>query len=200
MFPSALYNDADMEWNDRFMALFREAVERYLLSPHIPADRFYLPEEQQFLGTIGYQPAEMHGYVVEYAEKGAPSPSTALLIAAVRRSYFLNSMRGISGNAKPITAADLPAETEEFQEIPYLPRIIRKAEAKLYGTLAADIMYGDEKDREFLRTHGDFHLADFLQLAASVRSDRQRLVSAVLNAMRTHGSAQPAPGQETHNA
>ena len=94
-------------------------------------------------------------------------------------------MRGMSGNARPITAADLPAETEEFQEIPYLPRIIRKAEAKLFGTLAPDIMYGDEKDREVLRTHGNFHLADFLQLAAAARSDRQRLVSAVLNAMRS---------------
>lgn len=186
----------DMEWNDRFMALFREAVERYLLNPQIPAERFYLPEEQGFLSTIGYQPAEMHGYVREYAEKGAPSPSTALLIAAVRRHYFLNAMRGISGNAKPISSADLPPETDEFQEIPYLPRIIRKAEAKLYGTLAADIMYGDEKDREFLRTHGDFHLADFLQLAAAARSDRQKLVSAVLNAMRSHHDSLPGATPE----
>ncbi len=187
-----------MEWNDRFMSLFREAVERYLLNPQTPAERFYLPEEQDFLKTIGYQPAEMHGYVREYAEKGAPSPSTTLLIAAVRRHYFLNAMRGISGNAKPITAKDLPAETDEFQEIAYLPRIIRKAEAKLYGILAPDIMYGDEKDREFLRTHGNFHLADFLQLAAAARSDRQKLVSAVLNAMRSQGT--PLPGTSAESA
>lgn len=186
-----------MEWNDRFMTLFREAVERYLLNPQTPADRFYLPEEQDFLKTIGYQPAEMHGYVREYAEKGAPSPSTALLIAAVRRHYFLNSMRGFSGNAKPITAADLPAETDEFQEIAYLPRIIRKAEAKLFGILAPDIMYGDEKDRNFLRTHGGFHLADFLQLAAAARSDRQRLVSAVLNAMRNQDDQASATTPES---
>ncbi len=185
-----------MEWNDRFMTLFREAVERYLLNPQATAERFYLPEEQDFLKSIGYQPAEMHGYVREFAEKGAPSPSTALLIAAVRRNYFLNAMRGISGNAKPIKAADLPAETEEFQEIAYLPRIIRKAEAKLYGILAPEIMYGDEKDREFLRTHGGFHLADFLQLAAMARSDRQKLVSAVLNAMRSHGDAIPGSAAE----
>lgn len=183
-----------MEWNDRFMTLFREAVERYLLNPQITAERFYMPEEQEFLKSIGYQPAEMHGYVREYAEKGAPSPSTALIIASVRRHYFLNAMRGISGNAKPITAKDLPAETDEFQGIAYLPRIIRKAEAKLYGILAPGIMYGDEKDREFLRTHGNFHLADFLQLAASARSDRQKLVSAVLNAMRNQGVT--IPGEE----
>ncbi len=188
---------ARMEWNDRFMNLFREAVERFLLNPQTPAERFYLPEEQDFLKTFGYQPAEMHGYVREYAEKGAPSPSTALLIAAVRRSYFLNAMRGMSGNAKPITAADLPAETDEFQEIAYLPRIIRKAEAKLFGILDSGLMYGDEKDREFLRTHGGFHLADFLQLAASARSDRQRLVSAVLNAMRSQGAQVPGSQPES---
>lgn len=189
-----------MEWNDRFMSLFREAVERYLLNPQTPAERFYLPEEQDFLKTIGYQPAEMHGYVREYAEKGAPSPSTTLLIAAVRRHYFLNAMRGISGNPKLIKASDLPAETEEFQEIPYLPRIIRKAEAKLYGILSPDIMYGDEKDREFLRTHGNFHLADFLQLTAAARSDRQKLVSAVLNAMRNQSEqSQDSPTETSAN-
>ena len=107
-------------------------------------------------------------------------------------------MRGISGNAKPITAKDLPAETDEFQEIAYLPRIIRKAEAKLYGILAPEIMYGDEKDREFLRSHGNFHLADFLQLAAAARSDRQKLVSAVLNAMRSQGT--PLPGTSAESA
>ncbi len=186
-----------MEWNDRFMTLFREAAERYLLNPQTPAERFYLPEEQDFLKSIGYKPAEMHGYIREYSEKGAPSPSTALLIAAVRRNYFLNAMRGISGNAKPIKAADLPAETDEFQEITYLPRIIRKAEAKLYGILAPEIMYGDEKDREFLRTHGGFHLADFLQLAAAARCDRQKMVSAVLNAMRAHEGTIPGSTQET---
>ena len=52
-------------------------------------------------------------------------------------------------------------------------------------------MYGDEKDREFLRTHGNFHLADFLQLAAAARSDRQRLVIAVLNALRNNNESQP---------
>lgn len=188
---------AGMEWNDRFMTLFREAVERYLLNPQTPAERFYLPEEQEFLKSIGYHPAEMHGYVREYAEKGAPSPSTALLIAAVRRGYFLNAMRGKSGTAKLITAADLPPETDDFQEIAYLPRIIRKAEAKLFGILDPNLMYGDEKDRVFLSTPGGFHLADFLQLAAAARSDRQRLVSAVLNAMRSQGAPMPGGGLDS---
>lgn len=185
-----------MEWNDHFMSLFREAAERYISSPQSAPERFYLPEEQVFLKSIGYQPAEMHGYVREYVTKGAPTPSTALLIASVRRSFFLTAQRGMSGNAKPLRAGDLPAENEEFQEIAYLPRIIRKAEAKLFGILDSDLMYGDEKDLEFLKTHGNIHPADFLQMAASARSDRQKLVAAVLNAMRNNGEVLPGSAPE----
>lgn len=181
-----------MEWNDRFMTLFRDGVERYLQNPRTPADRFFLPEEAEFLASIGYREAEMHGYLQEYAQQGAPSPSTALLIAAMRRSYFVVSQRGISGNAAPVTAKDLPAEGDDFQEIPYLPRIIAKAAAKMYGTLDPTIMYGDEKDRRFLKEHGDIHPADFLYWTWMNRGDRQKMVSAVLNAIRAAAPELPA--------
>lgn len=178
-----------MEWNDRFMSLFRDAVERYHQNSRMPAGSFFLPEELEFLHSIGYSAEEMHAYVQDYAMLGEPSPTTALLIAAMRRSYFIISQRGISGNQTPVRAGDLPAETDDFQEIPYLPRIIRKAEAKMYGTLDSSIMYGDAKDRAFLREHGNIPPADFLYWAWIFRGDRQKMVTAVLNAIR---SAAPA--------
>lgn len=187
-----------MEWNDRFLSLFRDGVERYHQNSRLSAESFFLPEELEFLETIGYQAEEMRGYIQDYAVLGEPTPSTALMIAAMRRSYFIISQRGISGNTNPVRAQDLPAETEEFQEIPYLPRIIRKAEAKMYGTLDPGIMYGDEKDRRFLKEHGDIHLADFLYWAWIFRGDRQKMVTAVLNAIRAAAPAaavapQPEP-------
>ncbi len=191
-----------MEWNDRFMTLFRDAVERYLLHPQTVAERFFLPEELEFLTGIGSGAAEMYAYVREYATLGEPSPSTALLIAAARRSFFMTQLRGISG-AQPIRARDLPAESEAFQEIPYLPHIIRKATAKLHGTLDPAIMYYNEKDRQFLREHGNIPPADFLYLTWSARGDNQKIVMHVLNAMRgktpqaeegaTKPAAAPAP-------
>lgn len=184
MQQGALYTPR-MEWNDSFMNLFRNAVERYHERPQTSIDRFFLPEEVKFLADMGYQPAEMHAYVQEYALKGDPSPSTILLIAAARRSFFLTQLRGISGNARPVRAIDLPADTEDFQEIPYLPRIISKATAKLFGTLDPEIMYYDEKDRKFLREHGNIHPADFLYLTWNAHGDKQKMVSAVLNAIRT---------------
>ena len=185
-----------MEWNDRFMTLFRDAVERYHRNSRTPADRFFLPEEAEFLESIGYQAEEMHGYVQDYAVMGEPSPSTTLLIAAMRRSYFIVSQRGISGNTSPVRAQDLPAETDDFQEIPYLPRIIRKAEAKMYGTLDPAIMYADAKDREFLKSHGNIHPADFLYWAWMFRGDKQKMVTAVLNAIRSAAAPETAPAAE----
>lgn len=188
------YYTGVMEWNDRFMMLFREAVERYLLNSRTPIDRFFLPEESDFLASIGYKPAEMHAVIQDYAMLGEPSPSAALLIASTRRSFFLTAQRGISGNAAPVTAKDLPAETEEFQEIAYLPRIIRKAEAKLFGTLDTGIMYPDARDRQFLRENGNIHPNDFLQLVWSTRCDRQKIITAVLNAIQQQaGDQSPAP-------
>ncbi len=173
-----------MEWNDRFMTLFQDAVDRYHMNPQTLAERFFLPEELEFLASIGSHGAEMHRYVQEYATKGEPSPSTALMIAATRRSFFMTQQRGMSGNAQPVRARDLPSENEEFQEIAYLPRIISKATAKLYGTLDPSVMYYCEKDRQFLREHGNIPPADFLYLTWAARGDKQKIVLHVLNAIR----------------
>lgn len=194
-----------MEWNDNFMSMLHAAVERYHERPQTAADRFFLPDELKLLADIGYAPEEMHGYVQDYATLGDPSPGTILLIAAARRSFFLTSQRGISGNAKPVKANDLPAETDDYQGIPYLPRIIRKAEAKLFGTLDASLMYYCAKDRRFLREHGNIHPADFLYLTWNAHGDKQKMVTAVLNAMRANASApaespQPATPQPTPSA
>ncbi len=173
-----------MEWNDRFMTLFKDAVERYHLHPQTQVERFFLPDELEFLASIGSGAAEMHSYVQEYATQGEPSPSTALLIAAARRAFFMTQQRGMSGNAQPVRARDLPSENEEFQEIAYLPRIISKATAKLYGTLDPNVMYYCAKDRQFLREHGNIPPADFLYLTWSARGDKQKIVMHVLNAIR----------------
>ncbi len=178
-----------MEWNDRFMMLFKDAVERYHLHPQTVTERFFLPDELEFLASIGSSGAEMRAYVQEYATLGEPSPSTVLLIAAARRAYFITQQRGISG-AQPVRAKDLPSENEEFQEIAYLPRMISKATAKLHGTLDTALMYYCEKDRRFLREHGNIPPADFLYLTWSARGDKQKIVMHVLNAMRDKA---PAP-------
>ena len=125
----------------------------------------------------------MFDYVKDYATLGDPSPNTILLIAAARRSFFVNNQRSISGNAQPVTDEDLPSETDDFQGIAYLPRIMRKAEAKLHGTLGAGLMFYCAKDRAFLREI-DIHATDFLQLVLNAHGDRQKVVTAVISALK----------------
>ena len=180
-----------MEWNDRFMQMFTAAVYRFHEQAQVVADHFFLPEEQALLGEIGYTPHEMLDYVRDYATSGEPTPSTVLLIAAARRAFFVRVQRGMAGGTL-LKEADIPRETEEYQDIAYLPRIIRKAEAKLYGTLPRSVMYYCEKDRAFLRAHGSIHPADFLYEVWNAKGDKQKVVSYVLRVMKESGVQLPA--------
>lgn len=166
------------------MQLFTEAVYRYHEQTRPTVENFFLPDEEEFLTSIGYTPHEMFDYVQEYATQGVPTPGTVLLIASVRRAYFMTIQRGMRGGATLLREADLPRETEEYQDIAYLPRIIRKAEAKLYGTLPQQVMYYCPKDRAFLQSHGNIHPADFLNMVWGAHGDKQKVVTHVLRIMK----------------
>lgn len=169
--------------------MFTDAVYRYHEEPRPPVERFFLPEELELLSSIGYTAHEMYDYVEDYATKGDPSPSTILLIAAARRAFFTTVQRGIVGSTL-LREIDLPRDNEEFQDIAYLPRIIRKAEAKLYGTLPHSVMYYCQKDRAFLRSHGGIHPADFLYAVWGAHGNKQVVISYVLRMMKENGEAQ----------
>lgn len=190
-----------MEWNDRLMQVFTDAVYRYHEQAQVVVDHFFLPEERALLDEIGCAPHELFDYVKDYATTGEPTPSTVLLIAAARRAFFVTAQRGMAGGTL-LKESDIPRETEEYQDIAYLPRIIRKAEAKLYGTLPRSITYFCPKDREFLRRHGGIHPADFLYVVWGAKGDKQKVVSHVLRAMKESGpSAAAAPaGTQTQDA
>lgn len=198
MFRLAIHGKRDytgrMEWNDRFMQVFTEAVYRYHeQQPRMTADYFFLPEERALLASMGYTPYEMYDYVQDYATLGEPSPSTVLLIAAARRAFFKGVQRGYAGNAAPLKEVELPRETDALLDIPYLPRIIRKAEAKLHGTLPRNVMYYCAKDRAFLRSHGGIHPADFLYAVWNANTDKQKVVNYVLREMKSKGELPVQP-------
>lgn len=175
-----------MEWNDQYMQLFSDAVCRFHEQEETDPERFFTPAEKAILHEIGYNAHEMYGYVRSYATCGEPTPSTSLLIAAVRRAYFVTSQRRVTGGHARLHENDLPREDEKLQDIAYLPRIIRKAEAKLFGTLPLGQMYDCAEDREFLRTHGEIPPADFLYAVWWAHGDRQKVISFVLRMMQEH--------------
>ncbi len=168
------------------MNIFNSGVARYYANPQVVPDNFFNREELDLLAEIGCNHREMHNYIRTYANYGCPTPSNVLLITSVCRSYFLIARRGIAGNTQPVPARNMPHEEEEMQGMPYLPRLIKKALLKLYGTLDPALLYGDEKDTTFLREHGNIHPADFLMMAWRSHGDQQKLITSLLAATRAN--------------
>lgn len=151
-----------MTWDETFLALFDRCVSIYR-SGNQNYTTYFHGDEMSFLTQIGCKPREFFDFVEDYCEDGRPSPGTALLVAAVRRDYFIEIQNSEPSRAKLLTRDDLPTFGESLRGFAYLPRILQKARAKLRGELDPDLMYGCGGDRNFLRKHGDIHPADFLR-------------------------------------
>ena len=96
-----------MEWNERFVELFDRCVERYRRGDSNFVE-YYSEEDLSFLHGIGCKPRELFDFVEDYVDEQNPSPTSALLIAAVRRDYLLVVQRGPEG-APPEGAVGAPA-------------------------------------------------------------------------------------------
>lgn len=150
-----------MTWNDQFLALFDRSVAKYQ-SGDTNYEGYYTPEDLSLLASIGYKKREFFDFVEDFCEEGEPSISTALLVAGVRRDYFL-AVQKEGASDKILTRDEVPGFGEELEGMTYFPRIIAKAKAKLRGELDPDLMFGCGGDRNFLSKHGNIHPADFLR-------------------------------------
>lgn len=162
-------------WDEHFLELFRRCLAEYREGRKEFED-YYTPGDLEFLASIGYKPRELFDFVEDLADEGEPAESAALLVAAVRRDYF-EVVQGRIASRVEITAADLPTFGDELGGMAYLPRILRKARAKLRGELDPDLMFGCGGDRKFLREHGDLHPADFLRNVWAAGDDDSRVMS-----------------------
>lgn len=170
-----------MTWNDHFTELFNRSVERYR-SGESDYTKYYDPSDQKLLDSIGYRPREFFDFVEDYCDEGTPSPTDALLVAAVRRDYFQVVMKGETREPS-VTRDNIPTFGDDFQGMAYLPRILAKARAKLSGELDPDLMFGCGGDRNFLRQNGGLHPADFLRQVWAAGDDD----SKVLDWIRSQG-------------
>lgn len=167
-----------MIWNDTFLALFDRCVAEFQ-SGNLQFESYYSSEDLSFLAGIGCQTREFFDFVEDYCGEGQPSISTALLVAAVRRDYFHAVQKGIpSGDV--LTGNDLPTFGDEYKGMAYLPRILAKGRAKLRGELDPDLMFGCGGDRNFLKNHGNIHMADFLRHLWAAGSDNEKIAAWIL--------------------
>lgn len=165
-------------WHHELGQLFERSVERYR-SGKRKAGRFYDTAEAAYLESIGMSPQELFDFVEDHAKKGGdPDWETVLLITAVRRDYFLTVQHGRSDGRAVADLGKLPPKDAELGGIPWLPRLIEKARAKLRGEMPAELMYCCSGDRRFFREHS-LHPADFLRQAWTCDFDPARLLAFV---------------------
>jgi hypothetical protein len=150
-----------MDWDTYFIGLFERCAALYK-SGNQDFSTYYSPEDSAFLQSIGYQPREFFDFVEDYCDRDEPTLSTALLVAAVRRDFFLTRQKGKFSVGEKLTREAAPPFEAELEGFVYLPRLLTKARAKLAGELDPDLMYGCGADRRFFREHG-IHMADFLR-------------------------------------
>lgn len=162
-------------WNDQFLNLFDQCVALYRAGNH-DYHTYYDAAAAELLNEIGYGPREFFDFIEDFCEFGTPSPSSALLIAAVRRDFFHEIMKKTDGS-RSVKSGDIPSRGEALAGIPYLPRILAKARAKLRGDLDPDMMFGCGGDRGFLQRAGNIHPADFLRHVWASNGDDAKIVS-----------------------
>jgi hypothetical protein len=168
-------------WDNTFSELYNRCVERYR-SGDTDYTGYYSDEDLAFLTSIGYQPREFFDFVEDYADGGEPSPTTAVMVASVRRDYLRTIMKG-ELSSHVIDPASLPGKTEAVDGIVWLPRILVKARGKLRGELDPNTMFCCGGDRKFLREH-DIAPADFLRALWAAGDDDARVIEYVKNYSR----------------
>ncbi len=167
---------SNYDWAAKFSELFERCVEHYRCGDE-NFSGYYTDDDSAFLDSIGYKPREFFDFVEDWCDYNDPSPATAVLIANVRRDYLRLEMKG-EKSAHEIFDRDLPARDAELGGIPWLPRILKKARAKLRGELDPDTMFCCGGDRNFLRKF-DIPPADFLIAVWEARDDDERVLEFV---------------------
>jgi len=163
-------------WAKDFREVFDAGLDAYR-SGQRDASIMFGKGRREFLDAIGATPQEVFDLVEDTFLAGEPGVETSLLLAAVRREYFLSVQKG-KRSSRVIDMEKLPPKNEQLGGIEWLPRIIEKARAKLRGEMPPELMYDCGGDRAFLCEHG-IHAADFLREVWATGDDTARLLDFV---------------------
>src|SRR4030095_4634254 len=112
------------DWQNQFRTVFNRGVAAWKQDRKSPATMFE-PDDVKFLATIGCTAQELFDFVDDLQRYGEPDFQTALKIAALRRDYFLNVLKGKS-TGRVASMDDLPAKTDEGERTPGVHRFTEK--------------------------------------------------------------------------
>lgn len=174
--PSYAMNHYD--YQIKLEKVWAHGVDAYRKGVSKP-DEMFSDHEKAFLASIGQTAQEFFDYAEDYVHGSEPAFGDVAAVAHVRRAYFLDVQHG-QPSGQQLDPSTLPPKKEEMHGVPWLPRIIRKAHAKLRGELDPNTMYGCGGDRNFLREH-DIHPAELLAVTWRHENDTEAIAQWVLN-------------------
>lgn len=151
------------------------------------SETYFNADEQAFLDGIGMTAQELYDYVEDYVRGGDPDFVNMAQVTEIRRAYFLQEMQG-QRTGKTVDPSTYPAKKDEVRGIPWLPRLIEKAKAKLRGELDLDTMYGCGGDRNFFRTY-DITPAEFLLKVRDNMENDEAVIDWIASKERTEAAA-----------
>lgn len=160
-------------WSGSFQRIYEAALARFQDGVR-GEEAVFSEEDVEILASWGLCPIHVYDWIEDVSGGGDPDFPTALLIAAVRRDYFLYELGGRWPGFETAEAS-LPLREDCMGGIPWLPRILAKARCFLEGHLCHDVMYYCGGDRAFLRKH-DLHAADFLRFVWASRGDDGKIL------------------------
>lgn len=143
---------SEATWQDLFRAVYQRARRAYEGGAGTP-EACVTGADLKFLDGIGCSAQELFDLVEDDVTMGEPGPETAMKITAVRREYYLDVEKGRAPE-RVMQVSEFPSRQATLGGIPWLPRILKKAQGKLRGQLPAELMYCCGGDRQFLKAHG----------------------------------------------
>lgn len=157
--------------------LWEKAVQAYEAGNR-DSSSYFGAEETAFLRSVGHTAQEVYDFAEDRVSGGEPDLETFILIASMRRSYFLEEMAG-QESSHVVDTGDLPGKEESVRGVEWLPRIIPKAKAKLRGEMSDDLMYCCGGDRKFFK-RTDIHPAEFLDRVRRHWDDEEAVIEWVV--------------------
>lgn len=134
------------------------------------------------LAGLGVSAQFLYDAVDDLARYGEPSKAVFVELAKMRADYFQTTLH-CQPPARIIQESELPPKSAEFQGVAWLPRIIRKAQCFLEGSLCDDIMYGCAGDRSFLKKYNTT-LPAFLAVVRDAQGDLARILKILTDSSR----------------
>jgi len=163
-------------YSTRLQAIWDEAVAQYQDGNRTP-DSYFDATTLAELASIGLNAMDVYDPVEDHLGGAEIDFATFLLVSDARRDYFLNQQNG-QASSHILDSSTLPAKDLEVRGIVWLPRILRKAIAKLRGELPSESMYGCEGDRRFFKAN-NIHPAEFLRAAWAYEDETEKLIDWV---------------------